>query len=52
MKIEIKNRYTKNVIYSCEAESMREAVIEAVSRNTNLSYACLSYANLRYAFSV
>jgi len=54
MKIEIKHRYTDNVLFACEAENMREAVLAAIKisadlRYANLSSANLSSANLRYA---
>ena len=41
MKIEIKHRYTNEVIYSCEAESIKEAVEKAVKENANLRNANL-----------
>ena len=49
MKIEIKNRYTGEVIYSCEADSLREAVEKAVSEGADLAVADLRGADLRGA---
>ena len=46
MKIEIKHRYTDNVLYVCYAENLKEAVIEAISKNINLSGADLHGADL------
>jgi hypothetical protein len=46
MKIEIKHRFTENVLYSCEAENMKEAVIEAVINGADLRGANLRGANL------
>jgi len=46
MKIEIKHRYTNEVIYSCEAETIKEAVEKAVKRDVNLWDANLQNANL------
>ncbi len=48
--IEILNRYTAAVIYKSEtAETVVNAVIEAVNAKANLRYANLSYADLREA---
>jgi hypothetical protein len=52
MKIEIKHRYTNEVIYSCEANSFKEAVEKAVKEKvnligSNLSNSDLSNSNLR-----
>jgi hypothetical protein len=54
MKIEIKHRYTNEVIYSCEAETIKEAFEMAIKekddiRNANLCNADLRNANLRNA---
>ena len=49
MLIEIKNRWSQNVMYACEAENMRGAVLEAVSKRANLRGADLSSAYLRGA---
>ena len=49
MKIEIQNRLTGKVIFSCEAGSMKLAVEMAVAASADLSYANLRYADLRYA---
>jgi hypothetical protein len=44
--IEIKHRYTENVLYACKAETLREAVIEAVAIHADLYGADLRGANL------
>ena len=49
MKIQIKNRYTEEVIYECEAESLKEAVEKAVKEKADLSEANLREADLRGA---
>jgi uncharacterized protein YjbI with pentapeptide repeats len=54
MLIEIKHRHTNNVLYACEAENMREAVLSAIKnkadlRSANLRWANLSSADLRWA---
>ena len=49
MKIEIKNIWTGEVIYACEAGSMKLAVKAAIEAKANLSEANLSEANLRGA---
>jgi hypothetical protein len=49
MLIEIKHRYTDNVIYACEAENLREATIKAVAEKTDLRGAYLRGADLRGA---
>ena len=49
MKIEIQNRLTGKVIFSCEAGSMKLAVEMAVAASADLSYANLRSADLRYA---
>ena len=49
MLIEIKHRFTDNVLFACEVENMREAVFQAISNGANLRYANLRDANLRYA---
>ena len=46
MNIEIKHRFTNNVLFACEAENMKAAVIEAVGKKVNLSRANLSGADL------
>ena len=48
-KIQIKNRYTEEVIYECEAESLKEAVEKAVKEKADLSEANLREADLRGA---
>ena len=47
--IQIKNRYTEEVIFECEAKTIKEAVEEAVNSKANLSEANLSKANLSEA---
>ncbi len=49
MKTEIKSWRDSNVIFSCEAENIREAVMKAINQKVDLSYANLSYADLSYA---
>ena len=49
MKIEIKHRYTENVLYACDAENLKDAVIESVNKKTDLRGADLRDANLRDA---
>ena len=46
MKIKIKNRFSDEVIYEYEAESVKEAVEKAVKEKANLSRANLREANL------
>jgi len=46
---EIKNRFTNEVIYTSNKETIREAVKEAISKNINLNGANLTYANLTNA---
>ena len=46
MKIEIKNRFTREVIFSFECETIKECVIEAVKQKADLSRANLSGASL------
>jgi len=48
-KIEIKNRWTGEVIYSSEKETIKEAVEEAVGLGADLRGANLREANLREA---
>ena len=52
MKIEIKNRYTNEVIYSCEAETIKESIEKAVKENANLENADLRNADLRNAYLI
>ena len=47
--IQIKNRYTEEIIFECEAESIKEAVEIAIMKKANLSEANLSEANLSEA---
>ena len=49
MKIEIKNRWTGKVIFSCEAGSMKLAVKAAIAAKANLRRANLERANLEGA---
>ena len=49
MLIEIKQRFTDNVLFACEAENMREAVYQAISNGADLVCADLRGANLRSA---
>jgi hypothetical protein len=46
MKIEIKDRFTNKVIYCCEAETIKEAIEQAVRTNANLENANLVNADL------
>jgi len=45
MKIEIKHRYANMVLYECEAENIRVAVVKAVSTGANLTSAYLRGAD-------
>jgi hypothetical protein len=59
--IKIKSWLTKEVLFSCKAENIKEAVLKAIKEKVYLSYADLrylsyadlssnlSYANLNYA---
>jgi len=49
MLFEIRNRLSREILFSVEAESLRIAVELAIKSNTNLRYADLSCANLSYA---
>ena len=46
MKIDIKNRYNGYVLFSCECENIKTAVVKAVKAKVDLSYADLRYADL------
>ena len=46
MLIEIKHRFTDNVLFACEVENMREAVYQAISNGADLSGADLRGADL------
>ena len=46
MLIEIKYRYTNNVLFACEAENMRAAVIQALDKDANLTGANLTGVDL------
>ena len=48
--IEIKHRYTNEVIYSCEAKTIKEAVEKAVKEGAYLRGANLESANLESAY--
>ena len=47
--IQIKNRYTNEVIYTSEKLTLKETVEEAIKNGINLSYVDLRYADFRYA---
>ena len=47
--MQIKNRYTDEVIYECEAENFKECVERAVKEKANLRKADLRKANLSEA---
>jgi len=47
MIIKIKHRYTNEVIYSCEAKTIREAVQKAVKENVSLSNSNLRNSDFR-----
>ena len=47
--MKILNRYTDEIIYEDDAETMRETVVKAIASGANLSDADLSGANLRDA---
>jgi uncharacterized protein YjbI with pentapeptide repeats len=49
MKIKIKHRWTDNVLYACDADNLKAAVIKAVSSGANLRGADLRGADLRGA---
>ena len=50
MKIEIRSRYTNEVIYECEAESLRAALEECARLGRNLAGAYLAGADLAGAY--
>ena len=49
MLIQIKHRYTNNVLFACEAENMRAAVILALGKVADLREANLRGVNLTRA---
>ena len=50
MTIQIKNKYTSLVLYSSDkAKDIKDCLLEAIEAKADLSYADLSYANLRSA---
>ena len=49
MTIEIVHRYTKAVLYKSEADTLKNAAVEAVGKNTDLGGAYLGGAYLRGA---
>ena len=49
MLIEIRNRYTNNVMYACEEPSLKDALHKAIKENENLIGANLRGANLNCA---
>lgn len=46
MKIQIEDRYSSEVIFECEAKSLKECVERAIKKNANLGIANLGNANL------
>ena len=50
VKIEIKNRWTGDILFSSTKETIREAVIEAVAKGANLKGANLKGAYLEGAY--
>ena len=46
MRIEIKHRLTNNVLYSCDADDLKEAVMKGINEGANLEGANLEGANL------
>ena len=48
MKTEIKHRFSGDVVFSCEAGSMKLAVKAAIDADANLSEADLRWANLKW----
>ena len=50
MTIEIVHRYTKAVLYKSEADTLKNAAVEAVGKNTDLGGAYLGGAYLRGAY--
>ena len=49
MKFEIKHRYSGELLFSIETETMKMAVEAAIKQKADLNYADLNYADLRYA---
>ena len=49
MKFEIKHRYSGELLFSIETETMKMAVEAAIKQKANLSSADLNYADLRSA---
>jgi uncharacterized protein YjbI with pentapeptide repeats len=49
MNIEIKHRFTGNVLYACDAENMKDALVKAVKSGADLGGADLGGAYLRGA---
>ncbi len=49
MKFEIKHKLSGKILFSIETETMKMAVEAAIKQKANLSYADLSYTNLRSA---
>ena len=47
---QIKSRYDNSVLFECEAKSIKECLVEAVSKNFNLRGANLRGANLSDAY--
>ena len=49
MKIEIKSWVNSEVLFSCEAKDMKEAILKAIKEKADLTSADLRYADLTYA---
>jgi hypothetical protein len=47
---EIKHRYTENILYACDAENLKDAVIEAAAKKADLGGAYLRGADLGGAY--
>jgi uncharacterized protein YjbI with pentapeptide repeats len=50
MNIEIKHRFTGNVLYACDAENLKDALVKAVKRGAYLGGADLGGADLGGAY--
>ena len=50
MKTEIKHRWNGSILFSCEAESVKSAIVEAVSKKADLREADLRGADLSGAY--
>ena len=49
IKIEIKNRFTGDIIFSSTKTTIREAVEEAISESANLKYANTKYCIVNFS---